>query len=305
MPLCTYACARRIASLMLILAITLAWSTDAFARKRRHGYRHHGVGHIQKQHKQKVPLPPSRPRHQAAGPPIPAFDPTQGKTDICLAMNAYFETSKVTTKEAMFMVAFVNKHRADEARADENMRLPFVGSLKGIVNTVEALRDHAVCLATYRAWAFSWTMRRVCRWCQKWIRLQSVPNEDDPKWLMAQEVARLVSSGWGPQHIGLDPELSRATYYFNPDETRRATACKYFYGPLVRLVHGQRIDRHEFYAVPTPEEQKQLAAAHNMPPDKIQIGVTKKGLPIWKYVSHSCDPVDALSTTLLRKAFNP
>lgn len=306
MPICTYACARCIASLMLLFAIVFAWSNEVYARTRIHGNeskhgrhlsdRHHGRNH-------RVPLPPNRPKPHSVDPPLPLFNPTDGKSDICLAMNAYFETNKVTTKEAMFMVAFVNKHRADEARANDDMRLSFVGPLDKFVDMTATLHDHAVCLATYRAWAFSWTMKSVCKWCQKWIRLQSVPDEDDPRWLLAQEMAKRVEEGWGPQHMGLDPELSRATYYFNPDATRRVTACRYFYGPLVRLIRGKRIGGHEFYAVPTPEEQKKLHEVHSLV-EKIQVGVTKRGRPKWKIVRHSCDIVDALPFQY-EKAFNP
>lgn len=247
-------------ALAICIGLLLSFQEEAYARSK---HRPHGRHH------------PIHRKHYL--PPVIRLDPTKFEEIKCAAMNAYFEADDNLEEmfESMFMIVFVTKHRADEARANEAMRLPFVG---GIGQTLEDLREHAVCMATYMQWQFSWTMAPVCKKCQKWIRLQDVPRArefHEYKWALAQYAAQMVMEGWAPKDIGLDPSLSRATFYFNPKATRPKIACKYFYEPLVRLAQGESIGGHVFYAFPTAEEQKKLDEVHKDPKDR-------------------CTPVDAI-----------
>lgn len=256
-------------ALAICIGFLLSFQDEAAARSK---HRPHGRHH------------PVHRKHY--NPPVIKLDPTKFEENICLSMNAYFESDDNLEEmfESQFMIAFVTKHRADEARANEAMRLPFVG---GFAQTLEDLRKHSVCMATYKRWQFSWTMASVCKWCQKWIQLQGVPvTPDDYKWQLAQYAAQVVMEGWAPKDIGLDPSLSRATFYFNPKDTRPKTACKYFYGPLVRLAHGDPVGGHVFYALPTPEEQKKLDEEHKDPKDR-------------------CKPVDAIPVLMWKNPATP
>ena len=197
--------------------------------------------------------------------PVINLDPKKFEEIKCAAMNAYFESNDDLDEMfvSQFMISFVAKHRADEARTHEAMRLPFVGKLIEKAEQIDTLlRDHAVCMVVYEEWQFSWTMSSVCGWCQKWIHLQDVPTSNGFKWESAQYAAQMVNEGWGPRHIGLDRELSRATHYFNPDATSAHMTC-WFRQVHIRLAQGKRIGKHEFYAFPTGAEKEMMRQVHS------------------------------------------
>ena len=272
-----------IASCVLITLFVVGELDEALAHYGRHNHSRHRTY----THRPTI-RHTARPVRHYYHPPVIKLDPTKFEEVKCAAMNAYFEADENPEEmfESMFMIVFVTKHRADEARANEAMRLPF---LKDFVQLVEYLNEHSVCMVTYARWQFSWRMVCVCSKCQKRIRLQDVPRTrelHEYKWELAQYATQVVMEGWAPKDIGLDASLSRATFYFNPDATRPRTACEFFYKPLVRLAQGGRIGGHVFYAFPTPEEQKKLDEVHKDPKDR-------------------CTPVDAIPDLVWKNPATP